>query len=122
MLYVSGIGEQLQAIASQSEGWQQMKWVDTIVIPIQVGGTWLLYLTERSTRNQMVLRLATGYQREKDPATMQGVDQLDTLIHNIGRGALDIWLRMVLRDITSQESVSQREREDLRGEINSDHF
>ena len=70
----------------------------------------------------MVLRLATGYQREKDPATMQGVDQLDTLVHNIGRGALDIWLRMVLRDVTSQENGSQKEREDLRGEINSDHF
>ena len=53
---------------------------------------------------------------------MQGVDQLDTLVHNIGRGALDIWLRMVLRVITSQESVSQREREDLRGEINNDYF
>ena len=58
-----------------------------------------MYLTERCTRNQTVLRLATGYQRERDPATMQGVDQLDTLVHNIGRGALDIWLRIVLRDI-----------------------
>jgi hypothetical protein len=87
-----------------------------------VGGTWLLYVKERCTRNQTVLRLATGYQREKDPATVQGVDQLDTLVHIIGRGALDIWLRMVLRDITTQENGSQRVREDLRGEINNDYF
>ena len=53
---------------------------------------------------------------------MQGVAQLDTLAHNIGRGALDIWLRMVMRDITTQENGSQRVREDLRGEINNDYF
>lgn len=64
-----------------------------------MGKTWLLYLTERNLRNQTVLRLANGYKRELDPATIKGVAELDNLMHIIGRGALDIWLRMVMREI-----------------------
>lgn len=59
------------------------------------------------------MRLAFGYKRKCDLATTQGVAQLEKLMHNIGRGALDIWLRMVMRDISKQESGSRELKENL---------
>ena len=69
----------------------------TIVIPVQIGSSWLLYITERSG-TQTVLWLASGVQ--DDVEANRALRQLDVLMHSIGRGALYIWLRMVMRDVT----------------------
>ena len=69
----------------------------TIFISVQIGSTWLLYITERSG-TQTVLWLTSGVQ--DDVEAHRALEQLDVLMHSIGRGALDIWLRMVMREIT----------------------
>jgi hypothetical protein len=50
-VYVDTIREQLQTIANGAIDWQQRDKVDMIVIPIQVGTSWILYMTERTTHN-----------------------------------------------------------------------
>ena len=50
-VYVDTIRNQLQTIANGAIDWQQRDKVDTIVIPIQVGTSWILYMTERTTHN-----------------------------------------------------------------------
>ena len=91
----------------------------TIVIPVQIGSTWLLYITERSG-TQTVLCLASGVQ--DDVEANQALRQLDVLMHSIGRGPLDIWLRMVMRDATEKGDGSQRERENLQVSIQMRYF
>lgn len=54
---------QLEAMAGQAQGWRQRNRVATIVIPVQIGSTWLIYLTERHSLTQTVLRIAPGTQR-----------------------------------------------------------
>ena len=82
----------------------------TIVIPVQLGNAWLLYITERSG-TQTTLWLAPGVQNDME--SYHAIRQLDALMQSIGRGALDIWLRMVMRDITVKGDGSQREIENL---------
>ena len=43
-------------------------------------------------------------------------------MHNVRRGALDIWLRMVMRDINRQESNSLEARRNLRFDIANEDF
>ena len=69
------------------------------MIPVRLSGTWLIYMTERLSRTQTVMRLADGFQRADDEPTVQAMSQLDNLIYTVGRGAMDIWLRMLMRDI-----------------------
>ena len=76
--------------------------MDTIVIPVQIGTRWILYMTERSTHNQIAVRLTRGSRESTSPVPRTALQQLDLLMHNVGRGALDIWLRMLLRDIPSE--------------------
>ena len=91
----------------------------TIVIPVQVGGAWLLYITERSG-TQTTLWLASGVQDNME--AREAVRELDALMQSIGRGALDIWLRMVLRDATVKGDGSQREIENLQRSISMRDF
>ena len=46
-----------------------------------------------------------------------GVAQFDTLMHSVERGALRIWLKMMMRDITRQEDGSREVRENVRSDI-----
>jgi hypothetical protein len=48
-------------MAAQTRSWRERNQVATIVIPVQIGSTWLLYITERSG-TQTVLWLASGVQ------------------------------------------------------------
>ena len=43
--------------------------VDALVIPVRLSDTWLIYMTERLSRTQTVMRLADGYQRAYDAPT-----------------------------------------------------
>ena len=47
--------------------------VDALVIPVRLAGTWLIYVTERLSRNQKVVRLADGFQMADDAPTVQAV-------------------------------------------------
>ena len=76
--------------------------MDTIVIPVQIGTSWILYMTERSTHNQIAVRLTRGSREPTSPVPRTALQQLDLLMHNVGRGALDIWHRMLQRDIPSE--------------------
>ena len=91
----------------------------TIVIPVQIGSAWLLYITERSG-TQTTLWLASGVQNDME--SHRAIRQLDALMQSIGRGALDIWLRMVMRDITVKGDGSQREIENLQRSISLRDF
>ena len=96
--------------------------MDTIVIPVQLGTNWIIYTTERTSHQQTALRIIQGVRREADEENVSGLRQLDLLMHNVGRGALDLWLRMLLRDITALQ-VSEREmREDLQSDIRNEEF
>ena len=55
-------------------------------------------MTERSTHNQIAVRITRGSNEANSPASCTALEQLDLLMHNVGRGALDIWLRLLLRD------------------------
>ena len=57
-----------------------------IVIPNQVFSTWLIY-TESYGKNQIIFRLATGYQSAENPATTQGMTLLEKVIRSAGRVA-----------------------------------
>ena len=91
----------------------------TIVIPVQIGSAWLLYITERSG-TQTTLWLASEVQNGVE--SYHAIRQLDALMQSVGRGALDIWLRMVMRDITVKGDVSQREIENLQRSISMRDF
>ena len=55
-------------------------------------------MTERSTHNQIAVRITRGFIEPSSSAPREALEQLDLLMHNVGRGALDIWLRLLLRD------------------------
>ena len=43
-------------------------------------------------------------------------------MHIVGRGALDIWMRMTIRDVTRKENGSREVRENLRADIKNVDF
>jgi hypothetical protein len=68
------------------------------------------------------MRIAPGPQRLADIATSNGQTQLDALMRNVGRGALDSWLRLLMREITRQEDGNKKKKENLRLDITKDEF
>ena len=102
---------------TRNRGSRQRNRVATIFISVQISITWLSY-----SLTQTVLRIAPGIQRLGDIPASYGQSQLDSLMRSVGRGALEIWLRMVMRDITRQEDGSQEERKNLQSEIANDEF
>jgi hypothetical protein len=47
---------------------------------------------------------------------------LETLMHSIGRGGLDIWLTILMRDVTTQEKGSREVSENLWLDIANEDF
>jgi hypothetical protein len=121
-IYVDLMGPNLQDIADQSERWRQRDRVDTIIIPVQLGTNWIIYTTERHSRIQKVLRITRGVRRDADLEAVEGLAQLDLLMLNVGRGDLDIWLRLLMRDITVQQVKDRGVREDLQHDIRNEEF
>ena len=64
-------------------------------------------MTERSTHNQIAVRLTRGSNETNSPASCTAIEQLDLLMHNVGRGALDIWLRLLLRDTLASQTAGR---------------
>jgi hypothetical protein len=79
-------------------------------------------MTDRYINNQTVLRLAPGYQRAGDSVNNTGMSQLASLLNSEGRGPLNIWLRMVMREVAMQEDGGRIVRENLRLYIGSEDF
>jgi hypothetical protein len=73
-VYVDTIREQLQTIANEAIDWQQRDKVDTIVIPIQVGTSWILYMTERTTHNQIAVRITRGSNMDNPSASCTALE------------------------------------------------
>ena len=64
-------------------------------------------MTERSTHNQIAVRITRGSNEANSPASCTALEQLDLLMHNVGRGALDIWLRLQLRDALTDQTFGR---------------
>jgi hypothetical protein len=96
--------------------------VDTIVIPIQVGTSWILYMTERATHNQIAVRVTRGFNIDNPSAPVTALEQLDLLMHNVGRGALDIWLRLLLRDAPLSNVTGGDEIDSIYEDLSREQF
>ena len=64
-------------------------------------------MTERSTHNQIAVRIARGFREPSSSAPCAALEQLDLLMHNVGRGALDIWLKLLHRDALTDQAVGR---------------
>ena len=96
--------------------------MDTIVIPIQVGTSWILYMTERTTLNQISVRITRGFNIDNPSAPCTALNQLDLLMHNVGRGALDIWLRLLLRDAPQSNAAGRDEMDSIYEDLRREEF
>ena len=96
--------------------------MDTIVIPIQVGTSWILYMTERATHNQIAVRVTRGFNIDNPSAPVTALEQLDLLMHNVGRGALDIWLRLLLRDAPLSNAAGRDEIDSIHEDLRREQF
>ena len=96
--------------------------MDTIVIPIQIGTSWILYMTERTTHNQIAVRITRGFNVANSLVSCTALEQLDLLMHNVGRGALDIWLRLLLRDAPLSRIAGRDEVESIQEDLSREQF
>ena len=104
-------------IAGGTEAWQQRDRVDLIVMPVRIAGTWLIYLTQRAGHSQTVVRLAERFTNGTDIDTTEALLQLDTQIHTLGRGAMAICLKMLMRYITGLGVAAQEARRRTESDI-----
>ena len=79
-------------------------------------------MTERSTHNQIAVRLTRGFNETSSPAPRAALDQLDLLMHNVGRGALDIWLRLLLRDALVDQTAGRDAIESIHMDLRFEEF
>jgi len=121
-VYVDTIRDQLQTIANGAIDWQQRDKVDTIVIPIQGGTSWVLYMTERSAHNQIAERITRGFNIDNPSTSGTALKQLDLLMHNVGRGALDIWLRLLQRDAPLSNVTGGDEIDSIYEDLSREQF
>jgi hypothetical protein len=68
-----------------------------VVLPVKVAGTWALYLTQRATKQQSVLRLTRRVRKvEATNSDAPGaLFNLDKLMHTVGVSVMAIWLKTV---------------------------
>ena len=68
---------------------------------MKVAGTWALYLTQRSTKQQSVLRLARMIRKvEATNSDAPGaIFNLDKMIHAFGVSVMAIWLKTVVESM-----------------------
>ena len=55
-------------------------------------------------------------------ASCTALEQLDLLMHNVGRGALDIWLRLLLRDAPLSNAAGRGEIESIQEDLRRERF
>ena len=79
-------------------------------------------MTERSTHNQIAVRITRGSNETNSPAALTALDHLDLLMHNVGRGALDIWLRLLLRDALVSHTAGRGGIESIQADLRFERF
>ena len=70
------------------------------VLPVKLAGAWVLYLTQRSTKQQSSVRISANFRRlEKEERDIpRAAYNLDQLMHALGRNAMAYWLKLLLQD------------------------
>ena len=79
-------------------------------------------MTERSIQNQIAVRLTRGSNETNPPASCTAIEQLDLLMHNVGRGALDIWLRLLVRDAPQSNAAGRDEMDSIYEDLRREEF
>ena len=79
-------------------------------------------MTERSTHNQIAVRIARGFREPSQSVPCTALEQLDLLMHNLGRGALDIWLRLLLRETQLSNTAGRGAIESIQEDLRFERF
>ena len=79
-------------------------------------------MTERVNHNQIAVRITRGFNETNSPAPRTALEQLDLLMHNVGRGALDIWLRLLLRDGLVDHTAGRGAIESIHADLRFEEF
>ena len=64
-----------------------------------------------------MVRIAERFANGTDIDTTEALLQIDTQMHTLGRGAMTIWLRMLMRDITGLGAAAQEARRRTESDI-----
>jgi hypothetical protein len=96
--YEDGVQTQIEAAVDKGDTWHQIESVDMVVIPVKVAWKWALYLTQRSTKLQNVIKVAeranmVGTTNRDAPGALYN---LDRMIHTLGVSVMAIWLKIVV--------------------------
>jgi hypothetical protein len=93
--YVGGVHEQIEAEVEKGNTWHQIEKVDMVVLPVKVAGTWALYLTQRSTKQQSVLRHAIRVRKVEatNSVALGAIYILDRIMHTLGGSVMTIYLK-----------------------------
>jgi hypothetical protein len=69
-----------------------------VVLPVKVAGTWALYLTQRATKQQSVLRLAIRVRKLEatNSVALGAIYNLDRIMHSLGGSVMTIRLKTVV--------------------------
>ena len=96
--YVDEVQTQIEAIVREENSWPLMETVDSILLPVNVAGTWSIYMTQKSTKQQSVIRIASSFRRvEADNKDAPGAAyNLDRVMHTMGVSAMGWWLRAMI--------------------------
>ena len=82
----------------KGQTWHMIEEVDTVIIPVKLAGAWALYLTQRATKHQTVIRVTRKFRKiEASNRDAPGATfNLDRLIHTLGVSVMAIWLKSVV--------------------------
>jgi hypothetical protein len=106
--YIGKIQANVDHLLEGAETWHRVEAVDMVVVPVKVARTWALYLTQKSTRQQSVIRFARGVRKVEgrncdDPGA---AFNLDRLIHSMGVSVMAIWLNSVTLNMKGQGAAN----------------
>jgi hypothetical protein len=93
-VYIDKIQANVDHLLEGANTWHLVETVDMVVIPVKVAGTWTLYLTQKSTRQQSVIKFARGIRKveESNRDAPGAAFNMDRLIHSMGLSVMAIWL------------------------------
>ena len=95
---------QITAIAVSQVALPQLGLVDMIILPVRMAGAWILYMTQRSIKQQGSYRIAANFRRvgREDRDVPYAAFNLDQVMHTLGRNAMALWLKLFLKHGSSE--------------------
>ena len=95
---------QITAIAVSQVVLPQLGLVDMIILPVRMAGAWILYMTQRSIKQQGSYRIAANFRRvgREDRDVPYAAFNLDQVMHTLGRNAMALWLKLFLKHGASE--------------------